>query len=226
MTAATLQTLDRGIETLLMVARTPAGLRMADLTAGLGLNRAAAYRIVATLTAHGMVRRLQDGRIVLGSGAYLLGAQVVDGLRAAARPVLDRLAEDTGATAFLSMADRDDCVVALTAEPRNAGLNIQYRIGTRHPLTLGAAGLAILSARPETPQDSDGVRLARAQGFSLTRGQLYKGAVGVSSPVVLPDQGFAGMECSLGVVSLESLDVALACRAVPDAAQALAAWFR
>lgn len=226
MANGTLQTLDRGIEALLLIGRTPGGIKIGELAAQLGLNRAVSYRIVATLAGHGMVRRQEDGRIVLGSAAFLLGGQVVDGIRAAARPVLQRLAERVGATAFLAMADREDCVVALTAEPRDAAMAIHYRVGTRHPITLGAAGIAILAARPETPADSDEIRRARAQGFVVTRGQLHKGAVGASSPVPLPAEGFAGMECSLGVVALESLDLDLAALAVPGAARALSEQFR
>ncbi len=226
MTNGTLQTLDRGIESLLLIARTPGGIRVGELAAQLGLNRAVSYRIVATLAGHGMVRRLEDGRVVLGSTTFLLGAQVVDGIRTAARLVLEQLAERTGATAFLSMADRDDCVVAMTAEPREAAINIHYRVGTRHPITRGAAGIAILAARPPSARDSDEIRQARAQGFIVTRGQLHKGAVGVSSPVQLPVEGFAGMEYSIGVVALETLDLDLAGQAVPAAARTLSDQFR
>ena len=69
-----LQTLERGIEALLLVARTPEGMKVTDLTARLGLHRAVTYRIVATLADMSMVRRLDDGKIVLGAAAYLLGA--------------------------------------------------------------------------------------------------------------------------------------------------------
>lgn len=226
MSNGTLQTLDRGIDALLLIARTPGGIRAGQLAALLGLNRAVSYRIVATLAGHGLVRRLEDGRMVLGSTALLLGAQIVEGIRTAAKPVLEDLAECTGATAFLSMADRDECVVAMTAEPRTAAINIHYRVGTRHPITRGAAGIAILAARPPSEQDTDDIRLARAQGFSATRGQLHKGAVGVSSSVHLPAKGFAGMEYSIGVVALETLDLDLAARAVPAAAQTLSDQFR
>lgn len=222
MANSSLQTLDRGIAVLMLVARTPGGLKVGEIAERLDLSRAVAYRIVATLSAHDMLRRSADGRLVLGSGAFLLGAQAADSLRDLARPVLAELAEQTGATAFLSMAQGADCVVTLTAEPRDAFLNIHYKVGTRHPLDRGAAGIAILSARPPRPDDCEDVRLARAQGYSLTRGQLHKGAVGLSSPVRLPGEAIAGMEYSVGVVALENLDIARATRAVPAAARALA----
>ena len=221
MAQGTLQTLDRGIEALLLVARTPGGIKVGELADHLALHRAVAYRIVSTLSGHGMVRRLEDGRIVLGAAAFQLGAQATDSIRAQVRPILEDLAERTGATAFLSMAEGEECVVVQTVEPRQTMVTIHYRVGIRHPLNRGAAGIAILAARPARPDDPDEVRLARAQGFSATRGQIHKGAVGVSSPVHLSGAGFAGMEYSIGVVALETLDMETACRAVPEAARTL-----
>ncbi|MGR3805714.1 IclR family transcriptional regulator [Marinibacterium profundimaris] len=221
MTTGRLQTLDRGIETLLLVARTPGGLKVGDLADRLGLHRAVAYRIVATLADHAMVRRMEDGRIVLGAAAYMLGARSSDGVRDQARPVLERLAEQTGATAFLSIAEGDECVVALTAEPREVGVAIHYRVGTRHPLNRGAAGIAILALRPETEGESEDLKFARVHGYSVTRGQLHKGAIGVSSAVRLSTAGEAGLELSVGVVALEELDLDRAAEAVPAAARAL-----
>ncbi|TDK48091.1 IclR family transcriptional regulator [Antarcticimicrobium luteum] len=225
MAQGTLQTLDRGIEALLLVARTPGGLKVGDLAERLSLHRAVAYRIVATLSGHGMVRRLDDGRIVLGAAAFQLGAQAADSIRTQVRPILEDLAERTGATAFLSMAEGDECVVVQTAEPRQAMVNIHYRVGTRHPVSRGAAGIAILSARPARPDDTEEILFARAHGYSATRGQLHKGAVGVSSPVRLPGEAFAGMEYSIGVVALETLDQETARQAVLEAARTLSERF-
>ena len=141
-TGAKLQTLDRGIAALFLVARSEGGLKIAELAEKLALNRAIVYRLVATLADHGMVQRLANGRIVLGSGAYLLEAHSEGSIRALARPMIEALAESTNATAFLSIAHGSDCVALLTAEPRNAFINIQYRVGSRHPLTRGAVGVA------------------------------------------------------------------------------------
>ena len=216
-----LQTLERGIALLRLVSQSPEGIRINDLATQLGLNRPTAYRIVATLVDQTMVRRLDDGRIVMGVGAYQLGARSSDSIQLLARPVLETLAEETGATSFLSMAEGDTCVVVMTAEPRETAFNIHYKLGTRHPITRGAAGIAILASRPEQPQDSEDIRFARANGYSVTKGQLHKGAVGVSSAVRLKDAGLTGLEFSIGVVALESLDIKLASKAVPAAAENL-----
>lgn len=219
MTSGKLQTLDRGITALQMVARTEGGLKIAELADELGLNRAIVYRLVATLADHGMVQRLADGRIVLGSGAILLAAHAERNLRALARPLVESLAEHSGATAFLSMAQGSDCVAILTAEPRDAFLNIHYRVGTRHPIDRGAPGLAILAGRPERPGDSEAVKAARRDGYCVTRGELQKGAVGVASPIRMSSSGLTGIELSIGVVALDNLDLERARDAVIDAAE-------
>ncbi|WP_185803357.1 helix-turn-helix domain-containing protein [Pontivivens nitratireducens] len=221
MTTGKLQTLDRGIEALLLVAKAPEGLTVSNLATRLGLHRAVTYRIVATLADRGMVRRVGDGCIVLGANAYLLGGNTVDNIRAMALPVLEDLAKRCEATAFLSMADSEECVVVLSAEPRDVAVTIRYRVGRRHPITLGAAGIAILAARPETEADSQDVRSARKLGYSITRSQLHKGAVGVSSALRLTGGGFARHEFSVGVVAFEDLDLDAATAAVADAAQTL-----
>ncbi|EIE50021.1 hypothetical protein AL036_08065 [Salipiger aestuarii] len=221
MATGKLQTLDRGIEALLLVAEASGGLTVGDLATRLGLHRAVTYRIVATLADRGMVRRGVDGRIVLGARAYLLGAHTVDSIRTMALPVLEDLAERASATAFLSMAEGEECVVVLTAEPRDVAITIHYRVGRRHPITRGAAGIAILAARPETDADSQDVRSARSLGYSITRDQLHRGAVGVSSALLLTGVGFARQEFSVGVVAFEDLDLDVVAPAVADAAQTL-----
>lgn len=217
-----LRTLDRGMTALKEIASADGGLTVAELAERLGVHRAIVYRIVATLGDHAMVHRLPSGKIVLGSGMVALGAQSGGHLRAIAQPVLAKLAMETHATAFMSVAEGTDCVAVAVAEPKEAFLNISYRVGIRHPLERGASGIAILAGRPARPDDPEAVRAARAQGYSLTEGELQPGAVGVSSPVVLPDGRYPGLECSVGVVAMGTLETDAAVEATKAAAVLLA----
>lgn len=221
--AGRLQTLERGLMALRTLGEARDGLRIAELAERLGIHRTIAYRIVNTLVAHNMVHRLADGRLVLGSGAATLGAQAEGNLRALSRPVIEALADAAAATAFLCLAEGEEGVAILTAEPRNLLLNIHYRVGSRHPLNRGAAGLAILAGRPPAAHDSEPVARARRQGYSVTRGELHVGAVGVASPVRLPPDAFRGLECSVGVVAMHGLDEAAAAAIVIASAEALGA---
>lgn len=62
MVTTTLQTLDRGLAALSLLAEAPAGLKPAELADRLGVHKAIAYRLLATLEAHSLIRRLPDGR--------------------------------------------------------------------------------------------------------------------------------------------------------------------
>jgi DNA-binding IclR family transcriptional regulator len=193
-----LQTLDRGLVVLELVAQEPGGLTMAELADKVDVHRAVCYRLVATLSAHGLVTRGNDGRVRLGAQVHALALRFQPQLLMAAKPVVSRLADRTAMTAFLSLAEGDECVAVEVVEPVSTVLHVAYRVGSRHPLGLGAAGKAILSARPARDSDPEDVRLARKRGFALTHAELQAGAVGLSVPL-LPG---IGVEASLGVVTL------------------------
>lgn len=203
---ATLQTLDRGLKALFEIGNADTGVSISELAGVLKIDRAIAYRVVATLQVNGLVTRLANGNLVLGPGILRLETQFLPQFRAAARPRLETLANSIGATAFLSVADALDCVAVVVAEPAAGLIRVGYKVGSRHPLTRGAAGIAILSGRPATPEDTDAVRIARAQGFSITRGDLQKGAVGVACPVARFEHAGRLVEASVGVVAMEDLD--------------------
>lgn len=136
-----------------------------------------------------------------------LAARFEPQLRAVAQPRLAALAKDTGATSFLTVAQGAECVVIAVAEPEHGAFRVGYRLGGRHSIHAGAAGIAILSGRPEQPTDPEAVRCARRDGFSVTRGELQTGAVGVASPLRRPGAGEAAVEACVGVVAMEDLDV-------------------
>lgn len=213
----TLQTLDRGLVTLELIARRGHGLSIAELASALGVHRAIAYRIVSTLEEHQLVTRMRDGQICLGSGLLVLASRFEPQLRELARPLVRDLARSTSATAFLAIAQGEDAVAILVEEPDDRLLRVGYRVGSRHPLTRGASGIAILAGRQETPADSEEVRRARADGYSLTRGQLQRGAVGVASPIGRPD-GPAMLDACVGVVAMDDLDEAVVIPAVQSCA--------
>jgi DNA-binding IclR family transcriptional regulator len=218
---ATLQTLDRGLRALDFVARSSDGVSVSAVAEYLGVHRAIAYRIVATLEEHHLVRRTPDARVRLGAGVAALSHGFAPQLLSAARPVLRDLVEATGATAFLSVAEGQECVVVLVEQERarRHGLRVSYQEGTRHPIHRGAPGIAILAVRPPGPDDPADVVEARERGYSVTHGQLQPGAVGVSVGFVCPPElAHMAPEASVGVVALGDLDVDGAAAASQDAA--------
>ncbi|OCW59231.1 IclR family transcriptional regulator [Hoeflea olei] len=203
---SSLQTLSRGLHVLDIISRAPSGLAIAEIARELGVHRAIAYRLVATLEEHLMVARDADGRIRLGAGVVALGGNYRPQLRAACRPVLRALAHDTAATAFLCIAEGEDCVVVEVAEPDQPMLKVSYRVGSRHPVSRGAAGLAIAMQRPPAKDEPADLAEARRDGFAVTKGQLQEGAIGVAAPLARSGERVAGAEACIGVVAMHALD--------------------
>jgi DNA-binding IclR family transcriptional regulator len=216
-----LKTLDRGIAALKEVAARPGGLSLAALAATLGVHKAIAYRIVATLEGQGLVARLPGGEVVLGGGVLALAARFEPQFRAAAAPLLATLAREMRATACIAAAEGEDCVVLMVSEAEDGFLRVAYRLGSRHPLTLGATGIALLSGRAARPGEPEAVAQARADGFSVTRGELQRGAVGLAVPVLQPEDPRVAIEPCVGVVAMDELDTGAAARAVSACARRL-----
>lgn len=183
------QTLSRGLDVLKYVAAAGVPPTQTQVAADLGLNRTVVYRLVGTLVDHGLVRRTEDGRLSIGIGALSLTENFYPALRDAAHPVLERLAEDLGATAHLVVADGEESVAVCVVEPRSTDFHIAYRPGSRHPLSRGALGEALHAA------------IAGEEGLFISHGQLTPGATGVVASV----PGLPGLPAAIGVVTLSDL---------------------
>ncbi len=192
MATETSQTLDRGLRVLSTLAATPAGLTVTQLATEVGVNRTVVYRLISTLEQHALVRRDQQGRLHVGLGVLQLSAAVQPVLREVASPVLRVLAERVGCTAHLTVSDGDEALALSVIEPSWTDFHVSYRVGARHSLDRGAAGRAILAARePDGP------------AYVVTTGELQPGARGLAAAV----RGVDGLEASVGIVTLEDIDV-------------------
>ncbi|KRF17638.1 IclR family transcriptional regulator [Nocardioides sp. Soil797] len=192
MATETSQTLDRGLHVLRVLAETQSGLTVTELAERLEVNRTVVYRLVATLEQHALVRRDAKGRLHVGLGVLHLASAVQPVLREIAMPVLRQLAETSGFTAHLTVADGDEALALAVVEPSWTDFHVAYRVGARHPLAQGAAGKAILLGRDPA--------VAR---YAVTAGELQAGAKGIAAPV----RGVDGLEASVGIVTLGALDV-------------------
>jgi DNA-binding IclR family transcriptional regulator len=185
--AESAQTLDRGVRVLFALADATRARTVAELAAELELARPVVYRLLATLEPYGLVRRSPDGSYRIGLAVFDLARRVQPLLREAALPVLRGLAERVGATAHLTVADGGEALAVAVAEPSWTDLHVAYRVGSRHRLSQGAGGRAIL--------------LGRGQGtetWAASAGELQSGAHGVAAPVL----DVPGLEGSVGVVAL------------------------
>ena len=191
MAAETSQTLDRGIRALMTLAAAPEGLTVTALSGALGINRTVVYRLVSTLEQHALVRKDAHGRLHVGLGVLHLATAVQPVLRDVAVPVLRQLAEETGCTAHLTVAEGDEALALAVIEPSWTDYHVSYRVGARHPLGRGAAGKAILMLHEEGTAP-----------YVSTAGELEAGARGLAAPV----RGVEGLEASVGIITLVDLD--------------------
>lgn len=198
MAAETSQTLDRGLRVLSVLAGSPGGLSITELSTAVGVNRTVVYRLVATLEQHGLARRDGSGRLHVGLGVLALARGLQPVLRELANPVLRSLAEDLGCTAHLTVADGGESLAIAVVEPTWTDFHVAYRVGARHPLEQGAAGRAILLGREIAGGEASGAT------YVQTVGELQAGARGVASPVL----GVDGLDASVGIVTLGELDEA------------------
>lgn len=204
---AQVQTIDRAARVLRVLADGPAeGLRLADVTAGLGLGKATAHRLLRGLVDVGFAEFSETSkRYALGFEIFALGAaarrfRIVD----LARPVLARLAAKTRDTVYLSVRDGDHalCVDRCTGEYPIRTLTLD--VGDRRPLGVGAGSLALLAFQDEadiarilrddhaTRAQFDGfdakslgamVRRSRAAGHAFNDGYIVNAMAAIGVPV-------------------------------------------
>jgi len=186
------QTLSRGIRILEILAEAREPLSIDETARRLGVHRSVAYRLLRTLEDHGLVTRDSAGRIQLGARMAALAAGVAHDLQAEALPELTAVANELGTTCFLVVLDHEECVTLVSVEPRHAVASVAQRPGTRHPVTVGAPGKAILSVLPpgEWPGEvSDHLREdvtdAATRGFATSHDEVIPSLRSVSVPLVV-----------------------------------------
>lgn len=201
-------------------------VRFADLARATGLPNATLRRLLVSLIETGLVTHDRDAKQYrLGAESYVLGqmAQPSFGYHDLARDSLVRLAKISGDTAFLSARDGLSTVCLHREEGRYPIRTHVLNVGDRHPLGMGAAALAILSAlpaqqsydileanteflleqRPELNlgELSDLVAEARAAGFALNPGLIFPGSWAIAAALKAPSGEVIG---ALTIAAIES----------------------
>lgn len=214
------QTLDRGLLTLELVAESDEPLSVAEVAQHLGLHRSITYRMLRTLEDHGLVERDSENRYSAGARLAILARRVAPTLQSAAMPELTDLANDVGMTAFLVVRRADEAVTLLVVEPRHSTAHVVYRPGTRHVVTRGAPGLALLAGGPPLPSERAEVAEARQRGWATSHAEVLPGMRSVAAPVVDRHGTCHG---AVAVVFVEATDLDALGGRVVDAATAVAA---
>ena len=200
------QSVARAVRILELLAEGPEELGVTELGRRLGVHKATASRLLATLAEHGLVERNPvTDKYRLGFGIVRLAAVVTGGLDLVrqARPVLERLAEETSETVNLAVLDGDRVVNIDQIAAPHLVVNVNW-VGKRTPLHCTSNGkvlLASLPARerarllrgplerlaPNTIVDKDLLQAqlleAGVRGYAYTLEELEVGLNAVAAPV-------------------------------------------
>jgi DNA-binding IclR family transcriptional regulator len=145
------RTLHRGLQVLdAVLAAGREGLRVVDLCRATGLERATVYRLLSTLVERGYVaHRGRFGYVAGHRLATLAGGAGQPNMAVRLQPVLERVSAGCGDAAFAIVREgaASHCIA------RHVGTHpvqiLVIQVGTRQPLGVGAAGLALLAALPD-----------------------------------------------------------------------------
>ncbi len=215
---AELQSLDRGLEILEMLAERACSVE--DLSRRLRCPKSTTYRTLATLRRRSLVDRdAREGRYLVGYGVlrFVRGLAGRSSLREAAIGVLREIAAELRETALLTVRSGNVGVVIESIESSEP-VRVAPGLGESVPLHCGAPMKALLAFRPQaeidaylrrplerrTPQSiTDAKRLRahlaqiRQRGYAESWEEVYPGAVGVAVPVLGAD-GYAVASLGIG----------------------------
>ena len=202
------QSVERAIKLLELLARSGGGSSLTELAARAQLNISTCHHLLATLMKSGYVAK------VPGRRTYALGARVLHlgqafrrqvDLPQRAQPVLDRLNAATGEAVHLAVLQGDQVVTVAKSEARQAVRVETGEIGVAEAPHATATGKAMLAWLPEekacrildlngmarftpgTITDTDALveemRHVRRNGFSLDREEFQAGVICVGAAV-------------------------------------------
>lgn len=244
----TVSALERGIAVLRCFDEERRALGPTELAKLTGIPRPTVTRLASTLVALGLLKlEPQRERYMLGAGVVTLARAFLAGLdvRAAARPHMQSLAEDSGGSVYLAVRDGMEMVLVEACRSRSSMLAARLDVGSRVPMANAALGRAYLAAIPadERRQLIEAVRLARGSdwaalsqglnraledaqhlGYCLSAGEFHSEINSVSVPLVGPDGEVMALNCGGAAFAFteERLRAQLAPRLIATA-QAIAA---
>lgn len=194
----------RAVRLLKMFTPERSELRLGEISDLAGLNKTTAHRLLRALQSEALIDRdPATGRYRLGAGLMALGVLALSSndLRLRARPMLKRLARETGETATLEVPI-DDSMLILDEVTGSHVIGAAGNVGTRWPIHATSTG-KVLIAFEEKGMERVGTRLAsltprtivrraileeqlgeiRRRGFAETVDELEEGFSGVATVI-------------------------------------------
>ena len=137
----------RALRLLKLFSAAAPEMNLAEISERAGLNKTTTHRLLQALSSEAMIERDETtSRYRLGAGLMALGVQALasSDLRLRARPMLKRLARETGETATLEVPiDRSMLILDEVASSHFVGA--AGNVGTRWPLHATSTGKALIA---------------------------------------------------------------------------------
>ena len=170
------------------------------------------FGLLTTMRMHDVVTQTPDGRYALGVRLFEYGQQVKRSwdISQAARPYMDHLCQQTGASVVLSFCEGGSIITLDQAEMRS-GLRVASEIGSRLPIYCTSPGKVFLAHMPRTgaetvlrsqsmtpftphtvtdiPTLMQEIDRCRADGYAVENGEYRIGLRSVSAPVFTAEGG-------------------------------------
>lgn len=207
--AGTVSALRRGVAVLQCFAPGTASLSNAELSRLTGVPKPTVTRLASTLVALGLLRQDADTeKFSLGAGVLSLAHAFLSGfdIRAAARSHLQRLAEETGGTAYLAVRDGAEMVIIDAFRARAPMLTMSLGVGSRVPLGPSSLGRAYLAGLPVEERAAMMRELglsgldrvfqeAAVQGYCSSLGELRAEIHSLATSLRLPTGELVSLNC-------------------------------
>ena len=147
--ASGVQSLDRALQLLELLADAGGAMRLAELEAATGLPLPTIHRLIRSLVHNGYVRQEPSRRYALGPQLIRLGETAGRSLGSwAGRQHLAELVAEIGETANMAVLEGDD-VVYVAQVPSVHSMRMFTEVGRRVPAHCTGVGKALLSLLPD-----------------------------------------------------------------------------
>jgi DNA-binding IclR family transcriptional regulator len=145
-----IQVIDRLAQLLDVIASNEEPVSLKILSAETGLHPSTAFRILSSLTEHGLVERSTRGNYQLGIKLMQLGSRVRSGvdIRTIALPLMEKLRDQLDETVNLTVREGDE-VVYIERSLAKRMIRVEQVIGSRAPLHVTAVGKMMLGDQGE-----------------------------------------------------------------------------
>ena len=186
--ASGVQSLDRALQLLELLADAGGALRLAELEAATGLPLPTIHRLIRSLVHNGYVRQEPSRRYALGPQLIRLGETAGRSLGSwAGRQHLAELVAEIGETANMAVLQGDD-VVYVAQVPSVHSMRMFTEVGRRVPPHCTGVGKALLS---QLPDDEVRVMLRRTGMPARTARTITDPDVLIGELAEIREQGWA-----------------------------------